>query len=54
MVGLLVGAFVFSSISDRFGRKVSFFLSFGFEVSIHYSSSRVQSFPVRGHNLFMV
>lgn len=33
MVGLLVGAFVFSSISDHFGRKLSFFMSFGFLVS---------------------
>ncbi|XP_078362537.1 organic cation transporter protein-like [Oculina patagonica] len=30
MVGLLVGAFVFSGISDYFGRKLSFFMSFGF------------------------
>ena len=33
MVGLLFGSVVFSVISDRFGRKVSLFASFGFVVS---------------------
>ncbi|KAJ7333868.1 hypothetical protein OS493_015961 [Desmophyllum pertusum] len=30
MVGLLIGAAVFSAISDHFGRKLSFFMSIGF------------------------
>lgn len=33
MAGLLVGAIAFSSISDHFGRKISFFMSIGFLVS---------------------
>ena len=34
MAGLLVGAITFSSISDHFGRKISFFMSIGFLVSV--------------------
>ena len=34
MAGLLVGAIAFSSISDHFRRKISFFMSIGFLVNI--------------------
>ena len=34
MMGLLVGAVAFGSISDHFGRKISFFTSIGFLVSV--------------------
>ena len=36
MAGLLVGAVAFGSISDHFGRKISFFTSIGFLVSADY------------------
>lgn len=47
MVGLFVGALVFGSISDHFGRKLSFFLSFGVQVSTPTSSILVQRFLKR-------
>ena len=45
MAGLFVGAITFGSISDHFGGKFSFFLSFGVLVSNKYSTC------VKGHRL---